>query len=1008
MKNNIQTIDWNIYFKQVRDSYLKGTEHTPRTPFENLINSIKPNTKIIITHEPKRREGFGAPDFKIEIDGAILGYIETKTIDEDLDKVLKSKQLKKYLSITQNLILTNYSEFILIKEQKVIDRVHLFHQTDLENKSAKLKEENIEATVKLFEKFFLSEPLKIGDTKELAVHLAERGKIVKEFIIDILKESSDDSFSQKIIGLYKAFKDTLVEDLTEEEFADAYAQTVIYGFFLAFLQSNKRISIDDASRLVPNSFKVIKEFFNVINDYSIPFHVKWIFQEVVNLINNIDLAGIYESISFKKRHAIKDKDPYLYFYETFLGAFDPKKKKAKGVYYTPIQVVSFISRAVNSLLEKDFSKEKGFADPSVTVLDFATGTGTFLVAIFELIFDKVGNDKGRFRKLVKEHLLKNFFGFEYLVAPYAVAHLKLSQLLKDNGYTLEDEDRLQVYLTDTLDNTEHKAIGMMPYLTQEGKDATHIKTQQKILVITGNPPYNSRSRNNKDWIVGQIKQYKPIDEKNIQPLNDDYIKFIRYAHWKINQTGSGIIAIITNNSFLNGLIHRKMRGELLRDFSKIYILNLHGHSRYGERTPDGTKDENVFDIQQGVSINIFVKKETTTEQCKVLYCDKYGSRDDKYNFLLEATFDTIRWENIDYSKFSTEFKNTRWSKRFQDSLNSFIPKKDIKNLQNYGDYFGLTEIFKKNQITSGVKSGSNEKYVKFKNTFDKEEETYVKPFLFKPFDRRYILYDPKRIQRARYEKLKHMVTQPNIALVFPRFALENEFTYGLVTDYLVDVKVGGKNSGSETFIAPLYLFNESREEHEGKLDFEGGIDRVVNYSTEFLNFVKQKYSFKPTHKQLFSYIYSILYAPSYRKEFEEFFKIDFPRIPFTDKEIEFNQLAKLGSELIEHHLMKCTYPSSQVSYPIEGNDIIDQIKFNPAKKGTIGKVNINKQQYFDNVSTNVWEFKIGGYPILETWLKYRKSTNLSYEGQETFIKICNILEFTIKQMKKIDSVYNTM
>jgi len=435
---------------------------------------------------------------------------------------------------------------------------------------------------------------------------------------------------------------------------------------------------------------------------------------------------------------------------------------------------------------------------------------------------------------------------------------------------------------------------------------------------------------------------------------------------------------------------------------------LHGHSRYGERTPDGTKDENVFDIQQGVSINIFVKKETTTEQCKVLYCDKYGSRDDKYNFLLEATFDTIRWENIDYSKFSTEFKNTRWSKRFQDSLNSFIPKKDIKNLQNYGDYFGLTEIFKKNQITSGVKSGSNEKYVKFKNTFDKEEETYVKPFLFKPFDRRYILYDPKRIQRARYEKLKHMVTQPNIALVFPRFALENEFTYGLVTDYLVDVKVGGKNSGSETFIAPLYLFNESREEHEGKLDFEGGIDRVVNYSTEFLNFVKQKYSFKPTHKQLFSYIYSILYAPSYRKEFEEFFKIDFPRIPFTDKEIEFNQLAKLGSELIEHHLMKCTYPSSQVSYPIEGNDIIDQIKFNPAKKGTIGKVNINKQQYFDNVSTNVWEFKIGGYPILETWLKYRKSTNLSYEGQETFIKICNILEFTIKQMKKIDSVYNTM
>jgi len=1030
---------WTDYFKKVRESCLKGTEHTPRAPLENLLNAIKPNKRITIIHEPKRLQGFGAPDFRIESGGAIIGYIETKPIEENLDKVLKSKQLKKYLPVTHNLILTNYAEFLLIKNQAVVDRGNLFYLTDLETKSAKLRHENIQRITDLFRKFFFSEPLKIGEAKALAIHLAERGRIVKEFIFEILKESSGDPFSQKVAGLYQVFKDTLVNDLSEEEFADAYAQTVLYGFFLAFLQSNKRITVDDASRLIPKSFKVIKEFFNVINDADIPAHVNWIFQEIVSLINNVDLTGIYESISFKKRHAVKDRDPYLYFYETFLGEFDPKKKKAKGVYYTPIQVVSFISQAVDSLLKSEFKKERGFADPSVTVLDFATGTGTFLVAIFELIFDSMGSDRGRFNKLVQEHLLKNFFGFEYLVAPYAIAHLKLSQLLKDNGYVLQDNERLQVFLTDTLDNAEHKSIPLMPYLSQEGKEATNIKTQKKILVITGNPPYNNYSRNNKKWIRDLVQIYKPTGEKKLN-LDDDYIKFIRYAHWKIKQADQGIIGIITNNSFLNGLTHRKMREELIKDFDEIYILNLHGNSRIGETAPDGSPDENVFDIQQGVSINIFVAREHRSKQCKVFYYDLFGKREEKYDFLLNNDLKSVAWEELNYTEFDSEFNKTRWGKRFNENLNFFIPMCNAKQLKEYGEFWGMLEIFQ--FVGNGIKSERDRICIQFtleaikkvvqdfsslseseinrlylaydsrdwkvKNAKEdiiqyKNKDFYFK-LLYRPFDERWTFYSGKSrgfIGTPGHKTMKHIFNKQNIGLMFLRNISKDKLTYFFISDMPIDIHMLDTVADSLRF-APLYLYQNNDNNNTELFDHESS--RIPNFTEEFQKFISEKYSFIPSPEQIFGYIYAIFYGTSYRSRYEEFLKIDFPRVPFIDDEKKFIRLAELGSELIEHHLMKQSYSSSQVTFPIAGSDIIEEVRFVEEPTRPFGKVFINKQQYFDNIPINVWEFEIGGYRVLYSWLRYRKSMTLSYEWQEAFLKICNILAFTISQMKKIDEV----
>jgi len=342
-------------------------------------------------------------------------------------------------------------------------------------------------------------------------------------------------------------------------------------------------------------------------------------------------------------------------------------------------VVSFITRSVDNILTDKFSISAGFADPSVTVLDFATGTGTFLVAIFEMILNRIREkDAGSLKGVIRDHILKNFYGFEYLVAPYAVAHLKLSQLLKDNRFQFKDDERLQVYLTDTLDDSDHKTNTLLPVISAEGKEANRIKIEEQILVITGNPPYSNRSAGKR--MEDLIKDYKPEGEKKLN-LNDDYIKFIRFAHHKMEKVRQGVIGIITNNSFLNGLTHRRMRGKLLEDFDEIYILNLHGNARIGETCPDGGMDQNVFDIMQGVSINIFIKKEKRDKKCKVFYHDLYGEREHKYDFLASNDLRTVNWgKKLGIEKFDKSFKKTRWGKKqIQRESQFFCAKRKHRN-----------------------------------------------------------------------------------------------------------------------------------------------------------------------------------------------------------------------------------------------------------------------------------------------------------------------------------------
>ncbi|MHA1795390.1 MAG: N-6 DNA methylase, partial [Promethearchaeota archaeon] len=799
--------DWKTYFEYIKSH--QGTEMTFRTALENLLNAMKPTERINIIHEPHREVGFGAPDFRVRLGDALIGYIETKKLGENLDEIRKSEQIKRYLSLCPNIVITNYSEFILIKDNEVIERVNLFYLSDIEKKRSKLNEENIKKASSLFANFFASLPMQIGKPKDFAVFLAERTKVLKEYIGEQLNEEG--GFAKSLKALKSKFDETLIKNISDDEFTDAYAQTVAYGLFLARLnltkKGNQKIELYSADHFIPNSVPVLQEFFKLISDREadMPHYVKWALNEIIELVNNADIGELGSSLSFRNREKANERDPYTYFYENFLGEFDPNKRKAKGVYYTPPEVVSFIVRSTNKILESEFNKQNGFLDNSVVVLDFACGTGTFLVIIFEEMLEKLklrGEEK-QLAGLVRDHFLKNFYGFEYLIAPYAVAHLKLSQVLADNGYKLSGNERLQIYLTNTLDNAPHKYDDLYPYLSREGKEAKEIKERKPVLVVTGNPPYSVHSSNKTPHIELLMNDYKKAvkSERNIQPLSDDYIKFIRFAQWKIDQNGKGVVAIITNNSYLGGIIHRGMREQLLESFDDIYILNLHGDSRKGEKSPDGSSDENVFDIMQGVSIAIFVKKPSvssadislvkgdratasvplnkgdvlTQSGQGVFYFDLYGVREKKNKFLMENDIDSVNWQKLSMK-----------------APNFWFAPKDLANEEEYMKGWNITDIFE--IYNSGVQTKRDNLFIDYKkdelnkrisilfsHNYDenfkrnyniKDSSSYnlldrisknrfnnenVKYYHYRPFDIRNIYYDKNLLGRSFFRVMRHFL-----------------------------------------------------------------------------------------------------------------------------------------------------------------------------------------------------------------------------------------------------------
>jgi hypothetical protein len=670
---------FEAYLLKLRETPLaEHTEHTGRAALETLLGQFAEDTGtgVRVQHEPKRDKEKGAPDFKVSQHGMILGYVEVKEVGTNLDKILKSDQIKRYRELSDNIILTDYLQWIWIDGAGIKAREILAFPTDLESRKVRVAPERAEAVGRLISGFLFVKPEGIGRAQQLALALATRSKLLREFLGEELERQQRDHQEGRLFGLFQIFRDQVFHELTTADFADAFAQMLAYGLFLAKLNADaEQITLHNARQFIPGSFRLIRELVDFLTELEKDEYreVRWVVEEVLSIVNGLDLAAIHEDLSFRARKAINrkvraadeeehrlfERDPFIYFYEDYLKAYDAKMRKSRGVYYTPPPIVNFIVRAVDDILKDSFGIREGLADSKrVTVLDFACGTGTFLLEVFQRIFDNIGGaDKGRADPIVREHLLRNIYGFEYLIAPYTIAHLKLSQFLRDRGHALKDNERLQVFLTNTLEPIEPQQNFLLPAISAEVQAAQAVK-EKPILVILGNPPYSGHSKNKGAWITASIDGYKytvetdedgkkfnkPLGERNPKWLNDDYVKFIRFAQLKMDAVEEGVVGIITNHSWLDNPTFRGMRQSLMRSFNQIHVLDLHGNAKKKEVAPDGSKDENIFDIEQGVAISIFVKKPGL--EPGVWRGDWWGKRLEKYKAGAELALKNVAHKRI--------------------------------------------------------------------------------------------------------------------------------------------------------------------------------------------------------------------------------------------------------------------------------------------------------------------------------------------------------------------------
>jgi type ISP restriction-modification system protein/N-6 DNA methylase len=1038
--------------------------------------------KVHITTLPKKTEA-GNPDFRVW-DGKqhIVGYIEAKapTI-ENLDHIEHSEQLKRYRHTFPNLILSNFFEFRLYRDGILIEKVSVARPFIAHQLKTVPPVEKEPEFLKLLEKFFSFSLPKVHNARSLAVELAKRTRFLRDEVVALELEEAEKHGKGFILGFYEAFRKYLISGLSKEEFADLYSQTITYGLFAARTRSadgfNRKLAYDH----IPRTIGILRDVFNFISLGDLPQQMEWVVDDISEVLAVTDVKKILHTYF----HEGRGKDPIVHFYETFLAEYDPKTREKRGVYYTPEPVVSYIVRSLHHILKEQFNRSDGFAGESVTVLDPAAGTLTFLAEATKLaVKEFVANyGEGGKENFIKEYTLENFYAFELMMSPYAVGHLKMSFLLEELGYSLEKDDRFKLYLTNTLEmeDLEQTELPGMASLSEESHLAGKVKKEQPILAILGNPPYSGMSANKsekevtfkkgdnytshyeikkvnnrfdlipetkkatkeitkkqKTWIGALIEYYKIIDgewlkEKNPKWLQDDYVKFIRFAQWKIDQAGEGLLGFITNHSYLDNPTFRGMRQSLMKSFNEIYILDLHGNSLKKEKCPDGSKDENVFDIRQGVAIALFVKKQGK-KGCKVYHSERWGLRDKKYEWLNK-----------------NDIKKTKWKRLSPKSDSYFFIPRDERLLQAYERFPKITDIFPVNSV--GIVTARDKLTIKWRpheawttvQTFSKMDrelartayklgkdardwkvelaqndlldsgldKSKVVPILYRPFDIRYTYYTGKSRGfhcMPRPEVMRHMM-QENLSLCIGRagqvVGIDKPWNIVFCSNCMEDFNLFYRG-GNVNF--PLYLYPkkdnpQKRSSSSTLMLFEPPgeyASKTPNLSPDIVNHLRKSFGKTSTPEEIFFYVYAILYANIYRTKYADFLRSDFPRVPFTKKPELFSNMANHGKRLSRLHM----FQSSDLNPPIaklrgKGEGAVEKLKYDKTER----RIYFNRSQYFEGISTEVWEYQIGGYQVCHKWLKDRKGRTLSTDGIKHYCRIATAIQKTIEIQKEIDGIY---
>lgn len=1008
------------YIENLTRLYITGNarEHSYRGDLQNLLGSLLPD--ILVTNEPARVE-CGAPDYVLTKGKANIpvGYIEAKDIGVNLESKQLQEQFERYRNGLSNLIITDYLQFDFYRDGEKTTSITV---GKIENGNLIPQTENFSQFESLIRNFSETVSQTIKNPEHLAEMLAGKARLMADVIEKALNSDDVNSQTSELKNQMAAFQRMLIHDISNKSFADIYSQTIAYGMFAARYNdpSLDTFSRIEAANLIPKSNPFLRKLFQDIAGYDLDDRLTWIVDELVSIFLASDVHSIMQNFG----KSTKMEDPIIHFYETFLSKYDKQLRKSRGVWYTPEPVVNFIVRAVDDLLVQEFGLSRGLADTSKTkirvntqmadkrsstgykqeerevhrvqILDPAAGTGTFLAETVKQIFAKFKGMEGMWPKYVREDLIPRLNGFELLMASYAMAHLKMDMLLQETGYKSNDDQRFRIFLTNSLEEA-HPDTGTLfsSWLSDESAQANAIKRDTPVMVVIGNPPYSGESANKGEWIMNLMEDYKKepggkekLKERNPKWINDDYVKFLRFGQYFIEKNESGILAFINPHGFLDNPTFRGMRWNLLKTYDKIYTIDLHGNAKKKETSPDGGIDQNVFDIMQGVSINLFVKtgKKKENELGEVFHFDLYGKRENKYCFLNESKI-----KNINF----TLLPNIEPNYLFVD--------KDFEEQINYEKRLSINELFKKQSM--GITSGNDNEYIDFSNNklILKYGEDYIKQIDYRVFDSRFINYDPSKLARGRFEFMRNMLPG-NYAISFVRRSRNNIFVLPFITERIVDKCISSTIDNANVF--PLYLYPET----DGQQSIETESERVPNFNPEIVEEISKKlgleFTAEKTDRQetfapidLLDYIYAVLHSPTYREKYKEFLKIDFPRVPYPTDSKSFWQLVALGGEIRQIHLLESPKLEEFItSYPEDGDNIVEKPEYRN------GNVYISKTQYFANVPETAWNFYIGGYQPAQKWLKDRKGRELSYEDIIHYNKIIVALMETDRLMKEVDEV----
>ena len=873
--------------------------------------------------------------------------------------------------------------------------------------------------------------------------------LIKDVLGNTLREDAD--LQTELAAQYHAFKENLIHDITAQDFADIYAETIAYGMFAARLHDTTldTFSRQEALELLPKSNPFLRSLFTYVAGYDLDDRIAWIIDDLARVFRACDVAKLMEGFG----KLTGQNDPFLHFYETFLAAYNPAKRKARGVWYTPEPVVNFIVRAVDQVLQTEFGLPDGLADTSkvtidwdtgqtdkkgkavtikkevhrVQILDPATGTGTFLAEVIKQIAPKIqGVAPGMWSQYIEDDLIPRLHGFELLMASYAMCHMKLDMILTELGYKpTKTPPRLSVYLTNSLEEGEpaNQSLPFTQWLSREAKGANTIKRDMPIMCVIGNPPYSGHSSNKGEWINGLMEVYKQSPElkKPAQAkwLSDDYVKFIRFSEHLIEKNGEGVLGFITNHSYLDNPTFLDMRRHLMQTFDGIHVIDLHGNANKKEVAPDGKPDKNVFDIQQGVAIIIAVKKTRASKAKKpatVHHADLWGNRAAKYVALEAATMQSPSFADVTPEKAPWPFTPTNWILRgeyyrFPSVADWFSPNgTPAPGIVTTHDQFAIswTEAEARSKVERFLKTQSEEEARSIWKLCSQSQWNYgramarladgswhnlVKPIVYRPFDTRYTVYDTNVAVHRRERATRHLIGGDNIALIFSRQAARSDsgWNHALVSKHVFDNRGVYSNKGISS-ASPLYLYPDEQDLDQ---------TRRVNFDPKLYKKL-QKLAKHPTHGtpdevQTFDYIYGVLHCPAYRETYAEFLKIDFPRIAWPATPDEFWDVSAKGTELRKLHLMDpATIGLTPYPFTGEGGNVVEKPEFKD------GKVWINKTQYFADAPEVSWGFYIGGYQPAQKWLKDRKGRALSFDDVKHYQRILKILSATNRVMQTIE------